>query len=146
MGKFSLKSIVAGAAALGIGLSVTLAPAYAAGGFGGRGMGFHSGFGGCGIFPCGGARHGGGWRGNGAWGNAGWHGYGYRGYGWRGGYGNYGWGYPAAAFGLGLLGAYGAYGGYNAYYNGYYANDCTQYRPVYDRWGHYLGRQAIYVC
>lgn len=25
-------------------------------------------------------------------------------------------------------------------------NDCIRYRPVYDRWGNFLGRRAINVC
>jgi len=25
-------------------------------------------------------------------------------------------------------------------------DDCVEYRPIYDRWGRYLGRRAIDVC
>ena len=28
----------------------------------------------------------------------------------------------------------------------YYDNGCYQYQPVYDQWGHYLGRQLVDVC
>jgi hypothetical protein len=42
------------------------------------------------------------------------------------------------------------YGGYpyydNSYDNDYSYDDCTEYRPVYDRYGHYLGRRPVNVC
>jgi hypothetical protein len=40
--------------------------------------------------------------------------------------------------GLGVLGAVAA--------SQYDPDPCVQYRPIYDRWGNYLGRQAINVC
>jgi hypothetical protein len=42
------------------------------------------------------------------------------------------------------------YGGYpyydSGYDNDYSYDDCTEYRPVYDRYGHYLGRRPVNVC
>ena len=101
------------------------------GGYGG----YHSGFGGCGLFPCRG-----GWRG----GYGGWHG-GYAG--WRG----YRHGYWGPALSVGLLGGYygaSSYYGDSGYYgnNAYYDDGCTQHRRVYDRWGRYLGWQPVNVC
>jgi hypothetical protein len=75
---------------------------------------------------------GGGFHGGGGWhgGGGGWH---HRG----GGFGGYGLG-----LGLGGLG-YGA-----DYYGDDYGYDsgCLTYRPVYDRYGRYLGRQPVNVC
>ena len=125
-------SLVAGLAALTIGLGVaastTSASAQQAWPHGGGG--YHGG--------------GGGWHGGGG----GWHG---GGRGWHGG----GWG---PAVGLGVLGGlaagaivasqapYYGYGyGYGAPY--YYGGDgCSQYRPVYDGYGRYLGRRLVDVC
>ena len=36
--------------------------------------------------------------------------------------------------GLGVLGAAAAY------------DSCVEYRPMYDRWGNYLGQRAVNVC
>ena len=65
-------------------------------------------------------------------------------------------GFGGRGFGLGLgLGALGAYDyGYGAdypYYGDYgYGYDpnsgCTSYRPVYDRYGNYLGRSLVDTC
>jgi hypothetical protein len=41
-------------------------------------------------------------------------------------------------FGLGVVGAVAA--------AGYAADSCIEYRPIYDRWGNYLGRTAVNVC
>jgi hypothetical protein len=42
------------------------------------------------------------------------------------------------------------YGGYpyydSGYDNDYSYDDCTEYRPVYDRYGRYLGRRPVNVC
>ncbi len=40
--------------------------------------------------------------------------------------------------GLGVLGLAAAWQ--------YGADSCVEYRPIYDRWGNYLGRQAVNVC
>ena len=65
------------------------------------------------------------------------HGYcGYHG-GW--GYHHSGWG-PGLAFGL----AAGALAAGAAAYSA--ETSCVVYRPVYDRWGNYAGRQAVNVC
>ena len=68
-----------------------------------------------------------------------------------------GWWGPAAAFGIaglaaGALLAQPAYPAYSAY-PAYYApppppdyDGCWQRRPIYDRWGRYLGRQTVDVC
>jgi hypothetical protein len=112
---------IASIASLALGLAVLTpgAPGLAATWHGGGGGGFHGG---------GGGFHGGG-------GN--WHGGG-RGGGGYGGYGGYGLG---LGLGLGALG-YGAY-----YGDGYgYDSGCLTYRPVYDRYGRYLGRQPVNVC
>jgi hypothetical protein len=54
-----------------------------------------------------------------------------------------GYGLGLGLLGLGALG-YGAYYGYG---NGYgYDSGCLTYRPVYDRYGHYLGQQPVNVC
>ena len=74
------------------------------------------------------------WRGN-------WHG-GWHGGGWRGGYG-WGWG-PGLALGGLALGAAIASAPYAYPYYGY--NNCLSYQPVYDRWGHYIGRQPVNMC
>jgi hypothetical protein len=74
------------------------------------------------------------WRGS-------WHG-GWHGGGWRGGYG-WGWG-PGLALGGLALGAAIASAPYYYPYYGY--NNCVSYQPVYDRWGHYIGRQPVNMC
>ena len=116
------KTLLASLAALTLGIGLAATPAAAAGPAFIPGHGVHGGhaFGG-----------GGGWRGGG------WH---------RGG----GWG---PAVGLGILGGVAAgaiIASQQPYYAdpGYvYADDgCYQYRPVYDRWGRYLGRRNVYVC
>ena len=114
------KSIVASIAALSIGLGIAASTTDADAAFrmgGGHGGGFH----------------GGGFHGGGGWHGGGWHG------GYGGGYGGYygygpGWGWGGAAL-VGGLAAGALIGG--AYYGG-----C--YRPTYDQWGNYIGRQ--YVC
>ena len=56
---------------------------------------------------------------------------------WHHGYGHgWGWGGPALAFGI--IGA--------AVAADVAASGCTEYRPVYDQWGRYLGRRAVNVC
>lgn len=46
-------------------------------------------------------------------------------------------GFWGPGIGLGLIGlAAGAA----------YADNCVEYRPIYDRWGHYIGQQPINVC
>ncbi len=127
-------SLVAGLAALTIGLGVaastTSASAQQAWPHGGGG--YH---GGGGWHGGGGGYHGGG---------GGWHG---GGRGWHGGGG--GWG---PAVGLGVLGGLAA-GAIVASQAPYYAepqyyggDDCTQYRPIYDGYGRYLGRRLVDVC
>jgi len=76
----------------------------------------------------------------------------------RGGYYGHGGGWWGPAAAIGVLGlATGAiiasqppaYPAYPAYYAPPPAPDydgCWQRRPVYDRWGRYLGRQAVDVC
>jgi hypothetical protein len=129
-------SLVAGLAALTIGLGVAASTTSASaqqawphggGGYHGGG-GWHGG--------------GGGWHGGG--GGGGWHG---GGRGWHGGGG--GWG---PAVGLGVLGGLAA-GAIVASQSPYYAepqyyggDDCTQYRPIYDGYGRYLGRRLVDVC
>ena len=94
---------------------------------------------------------GGGWHGGG-WGG-GWRGGGWRGGwgpGWGGGYWNSGWGGCGwgncwgPAVGLGVLGLAAG----TAIANGPYWGDngCWQVRPVYDRYGRFLGRQTVNVC
>ena len=74
---------------------------------------------------------------------------------WHGG----GWWGPAAAFGIagfaaGTLLAQPAYPAYYPAYPAYYAppppppdyDDCWRRRPIYDRWGRYLGRRTVDVC
>ena len=57
--------------------------------------------------------------------------------GYHGGWGHhYGWG-PGLAFGL-AAGALAAGAVYSA--------TCIGYRDLYDRWGNYVGRQAVNVC
>jgi len=80
-----------------------------------------------------------------------WH----RGY-WGGGYYHNGWWGPA--IGLGILGGVvagaaiassGPGYGPGPYYGGPgpgYAAGCGAWRPVYDNWGHYLGRRWVNVC
>ena len=77
-------------------------------------------------------------------GGGGFHGGGFRGGhggGWRGGYGGYGWGW-----GPWVGGYYPYYGdfAYNDY--GYGGPGCMTVRPVYDRYGHYLGRRTVDIC
>lgn len=65
-----------------------------------------------------------------------------------------GGGFRGGSFGLGLgLGALGGYGYYG--YPGYAYNDygydytdpgCITVRPMYDRYGRYLGRRTVNVC
>jgi hypothetical protein len=116
------RALTASVAALAVGgmLVATEAPASAASFHGGHGGGFHGG----GFH--GGGFHGGGWHGGGHW-AGGWHGG--RGYGWA----------PFAAAGVA-----GALLGADAYYGGY--NGCWQSRPVYDGYGHYLGRRNVNMC
>lgn len=96
-----------------------------------------------------------GWAWHGGWGG-GWHG-GWGG-GWHGGWGR-GWGWGPAV-GLGVVGgavagaAIASNGPYYGYYGPYYGPgpyaapppNCTAYRPVYDAYGHYLGRRSVDVC
>jgi hypothetical protein len=71
--------------------------------------------------------HGGGWNGGSHFNNA-----------FRGGNRDQG-GFGGYALGLGAL---GAFEGYQAYYN----DDCVQYRPMYNRYGHYIGCRAVRLC
>ena len=164
--RFSIsKSLVSGVAAVVMSLAAALssAPADAAFFHGGGFGGFHGG--GFGGFHPGGF---GGWHGG--WGHPGWGGWRGGGWGWRGGYwrggywgGGCGWGgcgwWPGLAAGA-LVGAavtspYWAYGyGYPYYGYGYpyatagygYGDSCWVQRPVYNRFGHYIGRRLINVC
>jgi hypothetical protein len=67
------------------------------------------------------------------WGRCGYYG------GWGHHYG-YGWGYGGAGLALGLAAGALAAGAIAA------QTSCTSYRPVYDRWGNYVGQQAVRVC
>ncbi|HXZ15926.1 MAG TPA: hypothetical protein VEH77_08175 [Roseiarcus sp.] len=59
--------------------------------------------------------------------------------GYHGGWGyHHGW-YPGLAVGLGV-GALAAGAVYAA------ETSCVSYRDIYDRWGNWVGRQAIRVC
>jgi len=56
--------------------------------------------------------------------------------------------WPGKGFGMGLgvgLGL-GALGGIAASQPAYGYDSCVRYRPTYDQWGNYLGRQAVNVC
>ena len=134
------KTLLASLAALTLGIGLAATPAAADGVFHPPGGGAHIGGGHAGVgrgFAGGGGgggavHRGGGWGHGGGWG--------------RGG----GWG---PAVGLGILGGVAAgaiIASQEPYYAdpGYvYADDgCYQYRPVYDRWGRYLGRRNVYVC
>ena len=84
-------------------------------------------------------RAGNGWSDRGSWHNGG--------NGWRGGRygGGYGWGWGPFAAGA-IVGA-----GWPYYYDDYgydygYDNGCIQYRPLYNRFGQYIGRRAVNVC
>ena len=80
------------------------------------------------------------------------------GWAWHGGWGR-GWGWGPAV-GLGVVGgavagaAIASNGPYYGYYGPYYGPgpyaapppNCTAYRPVYDAYGHYLGRRPVDVC
>ena len=48
-----------------------------------------------------------------------------------------GWG-PGFGLGLGLVGA--------AVAADYAYDSCIVYRPIYDSWGHFIGRRAVNVC
>jgi hypothetical protein len=48
-------------------------------------------------------------------------------------------GFWGPGIGLGILGLAAA-GAYAA------SQDCVEYRPIYDRWGHYMGQEPINVC
>jgi hypothetical protein len=80
--------------------------------------------------------HSGGWHGG--WNGGGWHGGGHFNNAFRGGNRDQG-GFGGYALGLGAL---GALEGYQAYYN----DDCVRYRPMYNRYGHYIGRRAVRIC
>ncbi len=54
-------------------------------------------------------------------------------------FGGFGWG---LGVGLGL----GVLGGIAASQPAYGYNSCVRYRPTYDQWGNYLGRQPINIC
>ena len=58
--------------------------------------------------------------------------------GWHGGHGHGGFWGPGLALGVVGLAAAGAVAA--SEYN------CTEYRPIYDRWGNYVGRQPVNVC
>jgi hypothetical protein len=55
-----------------------------------------------------------------------------------GGYGHRGFFGPGLALGLFGLAAAGAIAASE--------DNCVEYRPTYDRWGNYMGRQPINVC
>lgn len=164
MRKTISKAAVAAVAALSLCavLVASTEPASAAfrlggGGFGG---GWHGG--GWGGGWRGGGWGGGGWRGGwggGGWRTAGWGwGGGWRGGNWNGcGWGGCGWGggwwWPGVATGVALASTYPYWGGDYGYGDygygngGYpYDNGCIQRRPVYSRWGRYLGRRWVDVC
>jgi hypothetical protein len=136
-------AFVASIAALGIGLGSTAlsTPASAVtlphgGGMGGA----HGGFGGGahGSFGGGGYR-GGNWNGGGHYRN------------WNGGGNNWGWAPFAGGLAAGAIIGSGwpYYDGDYAYGDGYdygYDNGCIQYRPVYNRYGRFIGRRAVNVC
>lgn len=53
----------------------------------------------------------------------------------------------AAAVGLGILGAAAIAGAAGAYERDAYPRECwVEARPVYDRWGNYLGDRNTRVC
>jgi hypothetical protein len=127
----------------------------AMGGF--RPSGGMGGFGGFHGPAMGGFRPGtGAWHG-GAWGHHGWAGWGGRhlhGGCWNCGHWHNGWWWsPAFASGLivGTAATYPYWGGDYGYpYYGYdsygYDNGCWTYHPVYNRYGHYIGRRLVNVC
>ncbi len=57
---------------------------------------------------------------------------------------------PASAhihFGGGHWGHWGGFGFGVADYGGYYDNDsCLRWRPVFDRYGNFVGRHAVNIC
>jgi hypothetical protein len=57
---------------------------------------------------------------------------------WHGGWGHHGFWGPGLVFGLaaGAI-ATSAYG---------YNYDCVRYRPVYDAYGNYVGREPVNIC
>jgi hypothetical protein len=63
-------------------------------------------------------------------------------------YWGYHHGYWGPAVGLGIAGL--AAGAIIASQQPYYAapvyDDCTRWRPTYDRWGRYIGRRPVNVC
>jgi hypothetical protein len=134
------------------------------GGFHGGFGGFHGGFGGfrggfggfrgpaMGAWRGGWARPGWGWRGG--WARPGWGwrgGWARPGWGWRRGYWNNGWWWgPAIAGGLIVGSTWPYWGGGSPYYDsGYdngYDNGCWVYRPVFNRYRHYIGQRLVNVC
>ena len=56
---------------------------------------------------------------------------------WRGGWHHHGYWGPGVAFGVLGLAA-------GAIVASQY--ECVRYRPVYDSYGHYVGRQAVNIC
>jgi hypothetical protein len=83
-----------------------------------------------GYWHGGGGWHGGGWHGGG-WHGGGWHGGGWHGGGWYGGWG------PAVVGGVAAGALLAA---------PYYGGDCYVYRPTYDGYGNYTGRQLVNGC